>query len=135
MKILIYIFVLCTFISCNKQKINGGDCLPFNEEVVISYGQLCSNTAEQISLQFIEVVSDSRCPGVVDCFWAGDGHIRLEFKTGSTGHIIDLHTELSPKDTIIDSYHIVLIKLDPYPHEDNVIPSDEYRATVLVKKE
>jgi hypothetical protein len=71
-----------------------------------------------IGIRFTKVVTDSRCPTDVDCFWAGEGKVLMdivqdEIVVGSA----ELNTNKTPVYITVDEhlYSLVLMELNPYP--------------------
>ena len=135
MRYFAFIILILSFTSCDKKIIdNLGSDLPLNKEFVIENGSTKNNLEENISLQMVSVVNDSRCPSDVECVWEGDAEVNLVFNSALGIHPIILHTNLASKDTTIGTFTISLIKLDPYPISTKVISQSEYKATIFVTK-
>ena len=45
--------------------------------IIIDYNSSVINNEEGVSLQFIDVISDSRCPKGVECVWAGEAEASI----------------------------------------------------------
>lgn len=135
---VVLLLQLGLFMGCESQDTDfRSGQLPLNEDVVFAYKQVLSNDAHNLSLAFTDIIGDSRCPEMkenqVDCFWEGDGHVRFKMKTSDQEHILDLHTTLTPKDTIVGKFRVTLVRLDPYPTSTDPIPAADYRSTIRVE--
>lgn len=136
MKYIALSILAVLFASCEKRIVDDlSTNLPLGQEVPIKNGFTLNNLEEDISLHMQSVNNDSRCPSDVECVWSGDAEVNFIFRTKSTDHPITLHTDLTPKDTLIGDYNITLIKLDPYPVSTSVIPQADYKATIIVSRE
>lgn len=94
-----------------------------------------SDPSEALSLRFVSVVSDSRCPSQVFCVWAGDAEIEVELERGTERATVHLHTsgfEPWPSEVAALGHRIVLERLDPYPELPEPIPQQTYVATLRV---
>lgn len=88
-----------------------------------------------LSITFVELIEDSRCPEGVDCIWAGNGEITLFLKKGRHKSVIfKLNTTSEPKSFTYQGYEISLVKLAPYPKIDVKINKGDYVATLVVKR-
>ena len=67
MRYFAFIILIFLFASCDKKIIdNLGSDLPLNKEFVIENGSTKNNLEENISLQMVSVVNDSRCPSLLE---------------------------------------------------------------------
>jgi hypothetical protein len=86
-----------------------------------------------LSVNFVKVGADSRCPTGVQCVWAGDGAVSLTASTPSASKdTATLHTTLTPKTAKAGAYEISLVGLKPYPKQGSKIPPATYVATLHI---
>ena len=87
-----------------------------------------------VSIRFVTVPSDSRCPTTVVCIWEGDGAVLVEIGPVAGGGAADtLHTRDNPKAIDLGEITLELVRLDPYPETPGGIPAEEYVATFVVR--
>jgi hypothetical protein len=88
-----------------------------------------------LSIQFVDVLSDSRCPKSVQCTWSGEAIILLEIQFADEAPVqIELSSHLIDQNSAeVGDYLLEFRMLDPYPKtpEDEIL-IDEYVATFLV---
>ncbi len=83
--------------------------------------QLCQGDRLDLgsyAVVFCEVVSDSRCPKGVECIWAGEAKVKLEFFEGDTslGTRIISSEGISLAETFKKgNFHLKGFELSPYP--------------------
>jgi predicted secreted protein len=87
---------------------------------------------ENLTITFLEVTEDSRCPSDVTCVWAGKAALRLDVAKDQNKEIT-LSTDNSTVN-VLDQYQIQLIDLKPYPISTTHINSEEYVVTISVTK-
>jgi hypothetical protein len=103
---------------------------PVDREVILAPGQ----TAEfnrGLSVRFVSVIGDSRCPVDAVCFWGGDAIVRIHIAAGTGRGDRDLHTSTMEPVTF-DDVQVRLVELTPYPFSGRDTPTSEYRATLRV---
>lgn len=72
-------------------------------------------------LRYVETLSDSRCPLNVECFWAGEAHIALEWTVGrrmpASFRMVGYFGPDGDGDTTLDTlnYRFSWLNLTPYP--------------------
>lgn len=92
------------------------------------------NTANDLTIQFLEVTEDSRCPTNTDCVWEGQAKINF-LVNGDPVEVIlqEGKPELAEKP-LADGEHMLMAEsLTPYPDGKRINPST-YRVQVSVTK-
>ena len=116
--------------GCMGSPTNPG---PVDQQLTLAPNQQ-AQIASGISVRFLAVTTDSRCPAAAICVWAGDAVARFEIvRSSRSAETLDLHTTLQPNQGQASGYTIQLIELAPYPIADP-IPSSDYRATVRITR-
>jgi hypothetical protein len=108
------------------------------QEFPLKAGQQLKLEDADLSLKFVGVKQDSRCPSNVNCVWAGNAEVALELVNGQCTTALTLNTH--PRSPASDEgkaggFRVKLVKLDPYPHTEQKIAPGDYRATLLVTRE
>ena len=88
-----------------------------------------------LTVRFVEMVEDSRCPKGTQCVWAGNAKIKVEVKrNGARKEIIELNTGAKDKSARYDGLLIELIDLTPEPANNIRINKNGYVATIAVSR-
>lgn len=87
-----------------------------------------------VSVEFLEVMSDSRCPRSVQCIQAGEAIARVELSVSGQNRVLELGTNATvDKPAIANAlgYRVELQDLLPYP----AVPGkpDPFRYSVKLK--
>jgi hypothetical protein len=100
----------------------------------IKVGQETTIFSQQLTVKFLSVSEDSRCPQGTNCIWEGNGKVNIELTpTGQPPYVVELNTATSLKsEATYLSYKISLLDLQPYPSAGSTIQQSEYIATVRV---
>lgn len=91
-----------------------------------------------MEIAFMHVNADSRCPSDVQCIWAGQVVLAMEFKQG--GELIDefelvfgdLREEGDSPGWEHDGFVIMLMDVSPYPESTEAIEQEDYRIELVV---
>ena len=121
---------ICLFLAtaCGGNSPNGPT--PVDREVVLAPGQTAEFDAG-LSVRFVSVTGDSRCPIDAICVWGGDAIVRIHIASGTGRGDRDLHTgDMQPVS--FDSVEVRLVELTPYPFSGRTTPQRDYRATLRV---
>lgn len=92
---------------------------------------------ERITVCFDSLLTDSRCPSEVQCFWQGYAACLFDWRSATGRHPLRLSTlalpGILPKDTILDGYRITLVDLIPYPTTTQS-PKDGLKAILKITR-
>jgi hypothetical protein len=112
-----------------------------NEIFTLKYGESITVKPDNFDIGFCEVISDSRCPTNLQCFWEGVAEIKVWIcEPGQAANFIKLpiYGYVALEDTInhvsVDTlgYQLSLLQLDPYPDEFEERDYSEYEATIFI---
>ncbi len=104
--------------------------------VVLAPGEVHRVRGTDLTLTFVRIVADSRCPTGLTCIREGDAAVLVRVdKPGSAPADLTLFTSgPGPRDVVVDNILITLIDVMPYPREDHAPRPDEYRVTLLIHR-
>jgi hypothetical protein len=103
-------------------------------------GQEATISGENLRLRFDQLLEDSRCPTQVDCVWTGQARIAVAVQQAQGDPTtVEFNTNPAPgaiaRTVDVGDYTIDLQALDPYPETPDPIDFEDYRATLLVRKD
>lgn len=97
-------------------------------------GQEVQVQGTPLTIRFVGISEDSRCPSDVQCVWAGDAVARVVLSSqGTAGTEASLHTTLDPKSVTFAGYTVRLTAVKPVPRSGTSIPAASYVATFEVR--
>ena len=83
----------------------------------------------RLSIRFVELVEDSRCPTDTNCIWAGNAKIRIRVAGYGRSQELTLDTNGQHQAATAEGYSIKLISLTPAPRSNIRINRNGYVAT------
>lgn len=88
------------------------------ERLSICEGQQKVSDAGKMTIKFVSVMEDSRCPVGVNCVWAGNAKVQVTISKGeSPEKTYELNSTLKPQSITAFGYEIKLADLSPKPGE------------------
>ncbi len=107
-----------------------------NRQFTLSPGQSVTIVGENLSIKFVEVVSDSRCPKGATCIWAGEASCSMEItKSGSTfTKVLIQPGTTAPAESSFTNYDISF-DLQPYPELGKQTDKNDYHLQLTVSKQ
>ena len=106
------------------------------QEISLAAGQTVDISDEDMTVKFIEITEDSRCPEGATCIWAGQASASVELiKDNITSRMILTETSGSIGFSQSDfAQYILEFHISPYPKVDKPIDKANYRLLLKVEK-
>lgn len=106
-----------------------------NEKITVQINQRKTLGKNKLSIKFVSLLEDSRCPKNVNCIRAGNARIKIEVKkAGGTAKNFELNTNANPQTISFAGFTIKLIDLKPEPATNIRINRRGFTATFAVAK-
>lgn len=107
---------------------------PTHREVVLAPGQSAPIPSAGISLKFLGVANDSRCPADTLCVLGGSASVDVQVTSFSGfARVVRFQTgDLRPAR--LGTLTLELVQLAPYPFSAQPIDPADYRATLRVSR-
>ncbi len=106
------------------------------QEFILPVGQTANIESEGLTIQFVGVDADSRCPNFAKCVSAGEVRCNMRFTiAGSAADVILTQiggTASSGTDYFIN--YSIAFKVEPYPEIGKTIAPADYKITMTVTK-
>jgi hypothetical protein len=101
-----------------------------DDEFWIKIGESVTLEKGSLTLKFISLAGDSRCPEGVICVWMGNAEVILEVSKNE----IRLNTLLDPTEEVVGDYNIQLRDVIPYPKVGVEYMLENYSIKIVVSK-
>jgi len=105
---------------------------PFELEM----GQQAFIESENVTITFVEVTGDSRCPSDVVCIWQGQAMVTVAVRVGGTEigrQTLVIGADPAPS-AAFGQYSVRLVGLEPYPQSSVPTDPEDYVAGFVVSK-
>jgi hypothetical protein len=105
---------------------------PVNEDFTLAVGESVAVQGTPMTIRFLGVPEDSRCPINALCIWAGNARVELELRGLDAPATVSVNSFNGAKEVVYGSYRIGLVQLLPVPTTNGPIQPRDYRATLRV---
>jgi hypothetical protein len=104
-------------------------------EFTLTPGQTATIAGEDLSITFVEVVSDSRCPKGATCIWAGEASCLVELTSGgaTVEKVLTQSGATSPDADEFGMYEL-MFDLMPYPELGKTVTDEDYSLLMAVSR-
>ena len=123
---LISMFVFGGAVSVQAQR---------NQTIKVQVNKQKSVASSGLTIKFVSLVEDSRCPTDANCVWAGNAKIQVQIgNRRGKSEIFELNTNMGAKGASFGGYAVNLISLTPAPRSNIRINRNGYVATFSVNR-
>ena len=122
--ILILTFVFSTFLQAQT-----------NQKFTVQINRQKTVLKNKLTIKFVSLVEDSRCPTDARCIQAGNAKIQITVgKPRGASETFELNTNDQPQTVSFAGYEIKLVDLNPKPASNIRINRNGYTATFTVNQ-
>ncbi len=117
--------------GCTVARTQETTAVDLGAEITLAPGATASVAGEGVSVRFIGVTEDSRCPVDVTCIWAGEVKIQFAVRVSK----VDSQMTIREGDSAVTGvYRVTLLRVEPRPASTGRVAPDDYRATLKIGK-
>lgn len=104
------------------------------ESFNLRYGEQTALAGGNLSLTFVQVLEESRCPTGVQCIWEGNAQIGLkaEHPTSSSATLTLNTSSRYDTEATYQAYKVQLLHVVPYPKQGRSLEASDYCANLKV---
>lgn len=124
-RVLFLIFSISFILSsCKKEvfELNEDVSIGFNSTILIETGD------DELSVQYLDLVNESRCPPDAVCAWAGFVKVKLKL---DDEHYIELGLGETTVDSVAYNNHIIKLLSVEYDSDDDF--GEEKKSSVVIR--
>lgn len=102
-----------------------------DQTIRVRVNQQKSIPRANLTITFLSLVEDSRCPEGTRCVWAGNARIlvRVSHARGGKPETFEINTNTGARGASFDGYAINLVSLEPRPRANARLNRNAYTAT------
>jgi hypothetical protein len=103
-------------------------------EFILGVGQTAEVIGESLTVKFVEVTADSRCPNGAQCIWAGEATCRMEITLNgvTSENVFTISGGISSNAEAFFDKYTFDFTLEPYPEVDEDITPSDYRLIMTI---
>ncbi len=125
--------VICLALTgCGAARTQETKAVDPGAEVTLAPGMLVAVNGAGMTLRFVAVTEDSRCPRDVTCIWAGEVKAQIEIQE-STKAAWQVEI-LEGGSAAAGAFRVTLVRIEPQPTSSARIAPQDYRATLKTDK-
>ncbi len=107
-----------------------------NQKITVQINQQKTVVKNKLTIKFVSLVEDSRCPKGANCIQAGTAKIQIEASGGrGAAKMFELNTGIKSSWVFYGGYEIKLTDVNPAPANNIRINRNGYTAVFAVSKQ
>jgi hypothetical protein len=124
------------FSACAGIDARGGDAVFLGQQFTLPIGGRVTVPGENLTLEFLAVAADSRCPLGAQCIWAGEAKCDVKVTYCGETSAITLTESGGTDDFSKTTSHgyTFSFRLEPYPKLGKHLSPDEYELIMKIEK-
>jgi hypothetical protein len=103
-----------------------------NQEIQLAPAEQAAYPQQGLTVEFVRVVEDSRCPTDVECVWAGEVKVQVATRMNQAGPA--QHEIKAGEHASVGAFRVFVVNVEPVPVSTRQIPPEEYRVTLKVEQ-
>lgn len=129
---LFFLTLIAAFIFSNSV---GNVSAQTERQISVRVGKQKKESRSKLTIKFVSLVEDSRCPQGTNCVWAGNAKIKVAIiESGREVKTVELNTNTGAKGDTYGAYAFYLTSLTPTPKTNAKINANSYTATFSVSR-
>lgn len=120
-----------TLAACQSTSAPAPHAASLNQEIQLAPGEQAAYSQQGLSVEFVRVVDDSRCPSDVTCVWAGEIKVQLSTRIKAAEAV--QHEITAGQPATVGDFRLIVVQVQPEPISTRPISPEEYRVTLRVE--
>ncbi|MEK7856715.1 MAG: hypothetical protein AAB288_11545 [Acidobacteriota bacterium] len=104
------------------------------EQLELKNGEQKTTKTGRVTIKFLELIEDSRCPADVNCVWAGVARIKVRLSKNGKSADFELNTNQADKPAVFRGLSVALRDLKPRQSTTSKYSPSAYSAVLTVSR-
>ena len=127
------LLLIVTLAACRSAGEPTAHAASLNQEVELAPKEQATYGPQGLSVEFVRVLEDSRCPKDTTCVWAGEVKVEVATRVGSAA-AVQQHEIKAGESATVGAYQVMVVNVQPDKLSTREIPQEEYRVTLKVEQ-
>jgi len=129
---LVKLLLVVTLAACRSTGAPAPRAASLNQEVQLAPGEQVAYGSHGLTVEFVRIAEDSRCPTDTTCVWAGEVKVQVATRTGGAEAV--QHEIKAGEHATVGAFRVLVVNVQPERLSTREIPQEEYRVTLKVEQ-
>jgi hypothetical protein len=130
--LLLASILVVALVGCRSTAAPASHAARLDQEIQLAPGERAAFDGEGLSVEFVRVVEDSRCPTDATCVWAGEVKVQLATRIGNAE--ASQHQITSGQPAVVGEFRLNVVRVLPERVSTRDVSSEEYRVILKVER-
>lgn len=129
---VVSLVLIVALTACQSNGAPAPRAASLNQEIELAPQERAAYGPQGLSVEFVRIVEDSRCPTDVECVWAGEVIVQVATRIDKAQ--AEQHQIKAGEHATVGAFRVFVVKVEPLPISTRQIPQEEYRVTLKVEQ-
>ena len=130
---LVPLLLIVTLAACRSTGAPALHAASLNQEVQLAPKEQAAYGPQGLTVEFVRVVEDSRCPSDTTCVWAGEVKVQVATRI-KPAEPAQQHEIKAGESATVGAFQVIVVNVQPEKLSTREIPQEEYRVTLKVEQ-
>jgi hypothetical protein len=130
--VLVPLLLIVALAACRSTSAPAPRAASLNQEVQLAPQEQVAYEQQGLTVEFVRIVEDSRCPSDTTCVWAGEVKVQVATRLATAQTV--QHEIKAGEYATVGAFRVVVVNVEPIPVSTRQIPQEEYRVTLKVEQ-
>ena len=127
---LVPLLLAVALVACKSGGAAASRAASLDQEIQLAPNERAVFDSHGLTVEFVRVVEDSRCPTDLTCVWAGEVKVQLSTRIDATA--AEQHEITAGQHATVGEFQLFVVKVEPERISTREISAEEYRVTLTV---
>ncbi len=134
MALIIPVLAGCGLLDLFNPKPKNELQVQLNQTFNLKVGQKATVIDAGITVLFVDILEDSRCPVDVVCVWQGNAKVALDVReSGKGAQRIELNSTSDPREVFFGDFRVDFVDIQPAKRSNQNVTKGDYILSLVVK--
>jgi hypothetical protein len=129
---LVPLILIVAIVACRSTSAPAARAASLSEAIQLAPSEQAAYQPLGLSVEFVRVMEDSRCPSDTTCVWAGEVKVQVATRIGTAEAV--QHEIKAGEHTTVGAFRVAVVDVQPQRVSTREIPQEEYRVTLKVEQ-
>ena len=129
---LVPLLLILSLAACQSASAPGSHVASLDQEIQLAPAERAVYESQGLTVEFVRITDDSRCPTDAQCVWAGEVKVQVATRIGTAEPV---QHEIKAGDyATVGAFRVVVVNVQPIPVSTRQISPEEYRVTMKMEQ-
>lgn len=129
---LVALVLIVALAACRSTGAPAPHAASLNQDIQLAPNEQAAYE-QGLTVEFVRIVEDSRCPSDTTCVWAGEVKVRVATRIDDAAPV--QHEIKAGEHATVGAFRVAVVNVQPERVSTHEIPQEDYRVTFKVEQQ